>query len=610
MANHQHPMGKEPTSIGKKITALRQKARARPALFLLLTGGATLLAYLVYALLPLGLPDTDRSHFPPYLALPEGDFSLSNYYFLYAVISVTAFALFGLYIAALAIAGNGTAGGAVNESKTGGGDDGGDRGKPAPALPAGATGGAATVSRKDNRILLLIFGFAILFHLVMLAVPTLLSTDIFDYIRHARILAVYGENPLIIPATYFPTDPFYNLGGWLSTSSVYGPLHIYITGLLASIAGDGFSANFFLFRGFFIAMNLVNLLLIWRITARVRPGLELRALLFFGWNPFILILVVSNAHNDILMLTLVLAGFLQYLDRRILLGALFLTLAVLVKFISLPILFIYIAMVLRRQKGLRRRVLTAAGFLAVFAAAVVICYAPLWAGRQTFSAMATVGSRANFTLPGLLRDLVAGHFQLHLANTLIQLTFAVLMGGYVIWHLRNVRDFGQMASASAGIAFLTPFALFWFQPWYLTLALGLVALRPWGLLFTSSLVFSFSVMFFDSFWWHTPVSMDIQKPLRVLVVFGTPILFLLVMKARGMLPSMWQKTVRWSLAGAGPLSGSATAVSDPSPARMVIEVAALLAAGLVPMAVVVSTSPQLRSLVNLVVVKLHLLLNI
>ena len=65
-----------------------------------------------------------------------------------------------------------------------------------------------------------------------------------------------------------------------------------------------------------------------------------------------LTLVVANAHNDILMLTLVLAGLLCYLDRRYLLGVLCVTLATLVKFIALPILLVYIALVVRKQQGL------------------------------------------------------------------------------------------------------------------------------------------------------------------------------------------------------------------------------------------------------------------
>ena len=52
---------------------------------------------------------------------------------------------------------------------------------------------------------------------------------IFDYIRHGRIFAVYGENPLTVPATYFPGDPFFGVGGWVGTGAGVG---------LATVPGD------------------------------------------------------------------------------------------------------------------------------------------------------------------------------------------------------------------------------------------------------------------------------------------------------------------------------------------------------------------------------------
>jgi len=174
------------------------------------------------------------------------------------------------------------------------------------------------------------------------------------------------------------------------------------------------------------------------------------------------------------------------------------------------------------------------------------------------------------------------------------------------------------------LALLTPLALFWFQPWYLTLGLGLVALRPWRFMYIAALAFSFSVMFFDSFWWHAPVNMEIQKPLRVLVVFGPPLVLLAVLKFREAGPRTWRKTVAWALEGGAALRGTgsgetrdssatvpqAVHVSDPSPIRLIVEVSVLVIAAIIPMAAVISTSPHLKALTSLVALKLKLLVNI
>lgn len=563
-----------------RLLDIWHEARADSVRSLKRLGFASLLAYIVYAVLPLLLPDTDTSRFPPYVGLPEGDYALENFFFLYLFLSGMIVTIFGFYYASLGIQGDVS---------------------PEPVAEKGRFG--------LDRKLKVIFLFAALFHLLMLLAPTLLSTDLFDYIRHGRIFAIYGENPMIVPATYFSDDPFFDLGGWVGTGSVYGPIHVFLTGALAWLGGDSFAPTFLLFRGFFVAVNMVNLVLIWRIARRLKPGLETKALLFYGWNPFVLILVVSNAHNDLLMLAFVLAGFLAYMNKRILLGALFISLAILVKFIALPILLVYVALVVRRERNLPRKLLLGGGSLAVLAVTTVATYLPLWEGRETFKFMTSVGQKANFTLPGLIRDVTAGHLQFSFSQTFVQLLFASLLAAYMIWHMLAVRDIRQLISASAGLAFLTPLALFWFQPWYLNLALGIVALRPWRFLYWVMLAFSFSLMFFDGFWWHTPMSMDVQKPMRVLVVFGVPLLVLLVLKGRDVLPSAWKRTVSWTLETSDTGSRGTAAVSDPSALRLALEIVTLVVAAAVPVAAVISTSPQLRSLVNLVMVKLQLLIN-
>ncbi|MEK6536769.1 MAG: hypothetical protein AABZ63_04720, partial [Actinomycetota bacterium] len=224
----------------------------------------------------------------------------------------------------------------------------------------------------------------------------------------------------MVPATYFPQDPFFSLGGWVGTGSVYGSLHIYVTALLARIAGDGVAANLLLFRGFFISLNLVNLVLIWKIASRIKPGLERKALVFYGWNPFILTLVVANAHNDILMLALVLAGLLCYLDKRYLIGVFCFTLATLVKFVTLPMLLVYVALVIRKQHGRGKQIAVAASSLALAMVVTTLSYLPLWVGGDTFLYLFTIGQKTNNTISALIRYTAAGHLQLSVSNIIVQ----------------------------------------------------------------------------------------------------------------------------------------------------------------------------------------------
>ncbi len=564
----------------QRLKSISNGRFATPPVLITIAGGACLFSYILFSVLPLFIPRADFSHFPPYLALPDGGFGLTDYYLLYILICVNALLLFGLYFIALRAVGN-----LHPESVL----------QPAPYRPW----------RRD-RMTNYIFGAAVLFHLVMLFTPFLLSTDLFDYIRHGRIFAIYGENPLVVPATYFPHDPFFNMGGWVGTGSVYGPLHVYATGLLALISGNGIGANFLIFKAFFVCLDLVNLALIGTIAARLRPGLEKKAMLFYGWNPFVLALVVANAHNDIFMLVFVLAGILCYLNRRLILGAFLITLAVLVKFIALPILLIYIALSIRKQTRLKWRLLTGAGSIAVAVATTLISYAPLWEGRETFSYLTSVGEKANFTIPRLIHDVAVGQLQLPLSSTVVQLALAAALVAYLAWHIAGVKNRAALVSAAAGIAFLMPLALFWFQPWYLTLALGLIALRPWRLIYQCALLFSFTVMFFDSFWWHSPLSMDVQETLRVLVVFGPPVALLVWRKGNEILPRIWERMIGWSLKNGGK---EIKQPAGPGIGWLSVELAVLFIAALAPIAAVVSNSPHLRELVTLVGLKFQSLIN-
>ncbi len=568
----------------QRLDKINNGKLASPRVMIMTAGGACLFSYLLFAILPLFIPRADFSHFPPYLALPDGGLGLTDYYLLYILICINALLLFGLYFIALRAVSN-LRSGAVLPSA------------PAPLHPW----------RRDS-MTNYIFGMTVLFHLVMLLTPFLLSTDLFDYIRHGRIFAIYGENPLVVPATYFPHDPFFNMGGWVGTGSVYGPLHVYAAGFLAVIAGNGIGANFLVFKSFFVCLDLANVILIGSIAARLRPGLEKKAMLFYGWNPFILALVVASAHNDIFMLVFVLAGILCYLNRRLILGAFFITLAVLVKFIALPILLVYIALSIRKQAKLKWRLLTGAGSLAVAVATILASYAPLWEGRGTFSYLTAVGEKVNFTIPQLIHDVSVGQLQLPLSITVVQLALAAALVVYLTWHALGVKNRAALVSASAGIAFLMPLALLWFQPWYLTMALGLIALRPWRLIYKCALLFSFTVMFFDSFWWHSPLSMDVQETLRVLVVFGPPVALLVWSKGNEILPKVWKRLINWSLENSR-TGREVKRAGDPGFGRLSLELTALFVAALAPLAIVVSYSPHLRELVTLVGLKFQSLIN-
>src|SRR5581483_4454944 len=66
--------------------------------------------------------------------------------------------------------------------------------------------------------------------LLLLAYPTMLSFDIFNYIATAKVLFHYHENPYIIMPMEFIGDPLLHYTRAANKVALYAPFWIFITG--------------------------------------------------------------------------------------------------------------------------------------------------------------------------------------------------------------------------------------------------------------------------------------------------------------------------------------------------------------------------------------------
>jgi alpha-1,6-mannosyltransferase len=145
-----------------------------------------------------------------------------------------------------------------------------------------------------------------LLHAIVFAGPILISTDVFSYIAYARMGLEHGLNPYTHGPIAIAHDPVYYYVGvdWKHVATAYGPLYTLLSYPLAPLG----------VRGALWAMKLEALLasagtlaLTWRC-ARVR-GLDPRfALLALGANPLYVLYAVGGAHNDLIMMLLMMAA--------------------------------------------------------------------------------------------------------------------------------------------------------------------------------------------------------------------------------------------------------------------------------------------------------------
>lgn len=232
----------------------------------------------------------------------------------------------------------------------------------------------------------LLLGLALMAGVPLLLLPNLLSGDVYSNIAFGRIPTVHGGNPFVEPPSNFPGDPFYRFVGWRSVASVYGPGWIYPS-IVLTVLVDSLRPNIITYvlayKLLAFALHLANGWLIWTILRSWRPEQRAFGAALYLLNPLALIEFAGNAHNDVLMITFILLGVLAHLRGHWYWTIAAFTLAVLTKWIALPLLPLYGLALLWESPSWQQRVWRAAGSLAICAALCVGMYRPFWEGPRT-----------------------------------------------------------------------------------------------------------------------------------------------------------------------------------------------------------------------------------
>ncbi|HEX6292546.1 MAG TPA: hypothetical protein VFZ66_25390, partial [Herpetosiphonaceae bacterium] len=197
---------------------------------------------------------------------------------------------------------------------------------------------------------------------------------------------VHGGNPFIDPPSRFAVDPLYRWVGWKHVPSVYGPGWIYPS-ILLTILVNSISQHVITYvlayKLLALALHLVNGLLIWSILKLWKPERQAWGTALYLLSPLALIEFVGNAHNDVLMITFILLGILAHLRGHWYWTIAAFTLAVLTKWIALPLLPLYGLALLWESGTWRERAWKTAASLVIFASLCVSLYRPYWEGWDT-----------------------------------------------------------------------------------------------------------------------------------------------------------------------------------------------------------------------------------
>jgi alpha-1,6-mannosyltransferase len=143
-------------------------------------------------------------------------------------------------------------------------------------------------------------------HAIVFAGPILLSTDVFSYIAYARMGVEHGINPYLHGPIAITHDPIYHYVGqdWKHVATAYGPLYTLLSYPLGFLGVEGALWGMKLEA---LLASVGTLMLTWRC-ARARDVNPVPALLAVGANPLYIIYGLGGAHNDLIMMFLMMAA--------------------------------------------------------------------------------------------------------------------------------------------------------------------------------------------------------------------------------------------------------------------------------------------------------------
>ena len=293
-----------------------------------------------------------------------------------------------------------------------------------------------------------------------LAQGTLVHLGLDPYREVPAVLAQHGQAHVLNAV-----DPF-----WRHTTAPYGPLFLWI---VSSFTGSSLVVGVLLIR----ALELVGFVLLAVFVPRLARSLGAdsdRATWLVLLSPLVLLELVAAAHNDLLMIGLVVAGVSLAIERRVLLGIALCALAATIKLpAAVAIPFILVAYADRRT--LLRGALVAVGV--VVAVSLVSGLGFGWISSGVFSTPEKV--RLAITPATALGWTVAqvvpvGARGLESAFGVIAFAGSVLFGLVLLWRTRPGNIVRYLGFALVAAAVCGPAA--W--PWYLTWGLVLLAACP------------------------------------------------------------------------------------------------------------------------------------
>jgi hypothetical protein len=349
-----------------------------------------------------------------------------------------------------------------------------------------------------------LLALAVAFAAAANAAPGLLSSDVYAYIRFGRMTTLFDANPFLLAPSAVPDAYVDDRWFMAHLVSPYGPLWIGIAaGLakLAELARFDFGESVQLYRWLATACHCLNGVLIQRIANSLRPGCGIAASAAYLLCPLAIVELCSAAHNDVLLIGLLLLGIAQQLRSRPILASALFAAASLIKPYALLAWAAHVVLVARtaNSRAEAAKQLLAIGLAA--AALSTLAYLPFWEGRGTLGGVQMlVGLLLGQSPTNSLAEWIGTHalvgpwppqLGLRVAGALCGVAFL----GTLVVQLAATRDLRSFVHAMhVGFFAWSAFGASWNQPWYAMLATAIAAISPPSTLRAATWLLSLTVL--------------------------------------------------------------------------------------------------------------------
>lgn len=329
----------------------------------------------------------------------------------------------------------------------------------------------------------LVLAFGLLFGFTLVWIYPITANDLFRYVLRGRIWAIYGASPMLSPPNDFPGDPYLAFAGefghWVSG---YGPVWEMLVqvplrlGATEMVPG-AISLKLLVLLSYLACAILIGWLAVPEKALKHGSGKSsLAALIFFAWNPLILMQGPGNGHNDMLFMALMVMGIVLWQRKRWWWAASILTLAALVKVTAVLIIPLFGVLLLRDEPTWRGRILKGLGAALTGLALVALYYSALGPLPDVFKGVFDMlTTRRSFAIASGLRMVLREIIPRQVAETLPRTTgrtlFLLFYAGLLVQLWR-----GRLNLVTAGfLAYFSQLMLgrtfrIWYPMWLVPLA--------------------------------------------------------------------------------------------------------------------------------------------